>query len=459
MPTMKRREILGLGLTAALLASCRNLGLPGTGGANMAPHDLEVWWSEGYYPEETDAIESIFSSWERQSGKKIKLSFFSENEINAKARSAVDGGPTPDLLYGYGINDTTVPVLSYRNQIVPLDDVVTPIGKQLLPGVLDGITYLNRQAGSKAIYGAPISQHSVNLHYWRDFLEEATGVPGTAMIPRDWKGFWSFWIQAQKQLRDKGYSDVYGLALPMSSQARDTTYIFEFFLDSHGVELISQAGALQVNNPEVRRRIHEALVDYTNLYKERGVPPKATSWGDPDNNINFLSSLSLMTANPTLSIPGSQLSDEIAYFERLGSLPWPDRLDGKPMRSFSSVKQAVVFVSSNVNQAKSLLSYLLKPENLSRYVEGAQGRFLPATSTILDMPYWKNAKDRHIQTAIANLKSQRTPSWVLNPAYSAVITKNVWAYAIESIATGTSSVDKAADKAIADIKDIFTRWG
>jgi multiple sugar transport system substrate-binding protein len=455
---MKRREVLGLGLAAALLTSCRNLSLPRSGGIQLEPHDLEVWWSEGYYPEETDAIERICSTWERESGKKVKLRFFSENEINAKARSILDGGPRPDVLYGYGINDTTVPVLSYRNLIVPLSDVVLPIENQLLPGVLDGITYLNRQTRTKAIYGVPISQHAVNLHYWRDLLEEATGVSGSQKIPRDWRGFWSFWREAQAKLRDKGYDDVFGMALPMSSQARDTTYIFEFFLEAHGVQLISQVGTLQVNNPDVRRRIIAALVDYTNLYKERAVPPKATNWGDADNNINLLSSLSLMTANPTLSIPGSQLSDEIAYFERLGSLPWPNRLDGTSMPASASVKQAVVFPGSNVQLAKSLLSFLIKPENLSRYVEGAQGRFLPVTSSILSMPYWNNPQDQHVQTAITILQSQRTPPWVLNPAYSVVITKNVWGYAIESIATGASSVDKAADKAISDISDIFTRW-
>ena len=96
---MKRREMLGLGLMASVLASCRSLGLPGGVGGNQSPHDLEVWWSEGYYPEETDAIESIFSAWSRSSGKTLKLSFFSENEITAKAQSAVDGGPVPDILY------------------------------------------------------------------------------------------------------------------------------------------------------------------------------------------------------------------------------------------------------------------------------------------------------------------------------------------------------------------------
>lgn len=456
---MKRRDVLSLGFMAGLLASCRNLGLPGSGGINQAPHDLEVWWSEGYYPEETDAIESIFSAWERQSGKRLKLNFFSENEIAAKAQSALDGGPTPDVLYGYGINDTTVPVLSFRNQLVPLNDVVLPLQNDLLPGVLDGITYLNRETRTKAVYGAPISQHSVNLHYWRDLLEEATGEPGTAMIPKDWNGFWGFWFNCQKKLRQKGYGDVYGMALPMSSQARDTTYIFGFFLEAHGAQLINQAGTLQVDNPDIRKKIIAALKNYTDLYQEKAIPEKATSWGDADNNINFLSSLSLMTANPTLSIPGSQLSDEIAYFERLGSLPWPDRLDGAKLRSFDSIKQAVVFQGSNVEQAKSLLSFLLKTANLSRYVQGAQGRFLPVTKKIIEMPFWQNPQDKHLQTAINNLKTLKTPAWILNPAYSAVITKNVWGYAIEAIATGASPIEKAADKAITEIREIFQHWG
>lgn len=456
---MKRREVLGLGLMAGVLASCRSLGLPGGGGGNQAAHDLEVWWSEGYYPEETDAIESIFNAWARNSGKTLKLSFFSENEITAKAQSALEGGPTPDILYGYGINDTTVPALSFRDQIVPLTEIVAPIKNDLLPGVLDGISYLNRETKSKAIYGAPLSQHSVNLHYWRDLLEEATGTTGTAAIPRDWNGFWTFWSECQGKLRAQGYNEVFAMALPMSSQARDTTYIFEFFLEAHGVDLINGAGQFQLDSPEIRRRVIDALRDYTGFYKKKIVPAKATSWGDPDNNINFLSSLSLMTANPTLSIPGSQLSDEIAYFERLGSLPWPKRLDGKSLRSFDSIKQAVVFKGSNVEAAKSLLSFLLKPENLSRYVEGSQGRFLPVTRQIITMPYWRNLKDQHIQTAIKNLETVKTPSWILNPAYSAVITKNVWGYAIEGIAKGTNSVEKAADQAIAEMRDIVQKWG
>ena len=453
---MKRRDFIAIGVAGGLLASCKSLGLPGAGGINQSKHDLEVWWSEGYYPEETDAIETIFANWQRLTGNKINLSFFSENELAAKANSAIDGGPTPDLLYGYGINDTVVPVLSYNNQLVALDEVVKPIQDDLLPGVIDGVTYLNKQTKNKSIYAIPISQHSVNLHYWKDLVEEAFG--GTnknTKIPNEWNAFWDYWHTSQKALRQKGYDEIYGMSLPMSNLARDTGYIFEFFLEAHNAKILTPSGKLNVEDPVTRQKIISAINDYTSNYEDKFVPPKATSWSDADNNINFLSSLSVMTANPTLSIPGSQLSDEIAYFERLGSLPWPNKLDGSPKQSFISVKQAIVFNSSNVAKAKDLLAYLLKTENLSRYVEGSQGRFVPTTKSIMAMPFWHNAKDVHISTAIQNLKSSKIPGWILNPAYSEVISKNIWGKAIEAVATGSLPTDKAVDGAITEIRTIF----
>ena len=456
---MKRRDFIAIGVAGGLLASCKSLGLPGAGGINQSKHDLEVWWSEGYYPEETDAIETIFANWQRLTGNKINLSFFSENELAAKANSAIDGGPTPDLLYGYGINDTVVPVLSYNNQLVALDEVVKPIQDDLLPGVIDGVTYLNKQTKNKSIYAIPISQHSVNLHYWKDLVEEAFGGNDqNKKIPNEWNAFWDYWHASQKALRQKGYDEIHGMSLPMSGLARDTGYIFEFFLEAHNANILTPSGKLNVEDPVIRQKIISAVNDYTRNYKDKYVPPKATSWSDADNNINFLSSLSVMTSNPTLSIPGSQLSDEIAYFERLGSLPWPNKLDGSPMRSFISVKQAVVFKGSNVAKAKDLLAYLLKTENLSRYVEGSQGRFLPTTKSIMAMPFWHNTKDVHIATAIQNLKSSKKSGKTLNSAYCDVINKNIWGKAIEAVATGSLSTEKAVDGAITEIRTIFAGW-
>ena len=202
---MKRRDFIAIGVASSLLASCKSLGLPGNSNGKQSKRDLEVWWSEGYYPEETDAIETIFANWQRITGNKVNLSFFSENELAAKANSAIAGGPTPDLLYGYGINDTVVPILSYNNKLTALDDVVKPIRDDLLPGVIDGVTYLNKQTKVKSIYAAPISQHSVNIHYWKDLVEEAFGGTDKKINnSNNWKEFWEFWRTTQKIFTQEG---------------------------------------------------------------------------------------------------------------------------------------------------------------------------------------------------------------------------------------------------------------
>ena len=98
-----------------------------------------------------------------------------------------------------------------------------------------------------------------------------------------------------------------------------------------------------MRDQEQRNRIINAIRDYTSFYKKGWVASTATEWGDVDNNIDFLSSLSLMTANPTLSIPGSQTADEVAYYERIGSVSWPKGLDGNNVKADMSVKQIFVF--------------------------------------------------------------------------------------------------------------------
>jgi len=461
---VRRRRVM-LGLLAALV------GISACGGPNASQRDaasdrrrpLEIWWSQGYYPEETDAIEFIVQEWRRQTGQPVRLSLFSENEVLAKADAISRGGPAPDVLYGYGINDTSAPRLAYQGRLVEVEDVVAPIRGDLLPGIHESVVYLNKQTGRRHVYAVPISRHSVAIHFWRDLLNEqkAGVVEGSARtsdqaIPKDWKGFWSFWEQQQRRLQALGFDDIHGLGLPMSTQARDTTYIFEFFLEAHNVKVYDQSGKLAIR--QYRDGLIKALDDYTSHYRNRFVPPASLRWADADNNVNFLSSQSLMTINPTLSIPGSQIADDIAYKERLGSLAWPRKPDGSPLPSSLFVKQLVIFDRGKVKTAKSFVSFLLKPANLSKFVEGSQGRFLPVVRQLDAMPFWQNPDDPHIRIGRDNLRNPRLPAFLKNPAYSEVVSRNVWSTAVEAVASGELSAEKAADQAIESIEKIDRGW-
>jgi len=83
---------------------------------------------------------------------------------------------------------------------------------------------------------------------------------------------------------------------------------------------------------------------------------------------------------------------------------------------------------------------------------------LPTTKSIMAMPFWHNAKDAHIATAIQNIKTSKIPGWILNPAYSEVIAKNIWGKAIEAVASGSRPTEKAVDAAITEIRTIFAGW-
>lgn len=459
---IRRRALLGLIALLFGIGACRSPNGSWDTPANRK-RPLEIWWSQGYYPEETDAIESIVQEWRRKSGQSVKLTLFSENEILAKADAIIRGGPAPDVLYGYGINDTSVPRLAYLGKLVAVEDLIAPLRKDLLPGIHESIVYLNRQTGSRKPYAVPISRHSVYIHFWRDLLHEqspaeaqGSGLAKGEAIPTDWQGFWSYWEQQQRRLQDLGFGDIYGLGLPMSSEARDTTYIFECFLEAFNVKIYDPSGKLVVR--QYRDRIIKALKDYTSHYRRKAVPSSSRNWADADNNINFLSSQSLMTINPTMSIPGSQIADDIAYKERLGSLPWPRKPDGSPLPSSLYVKQLVLFDRGKVDVAKSFVRFLLQPSNLAQFVEGSLGRFLPVVRQIDAMPFWQNREDPHIQIARQMLRNPRLPLFLLNPAYSEVVSGNVWSLAVQRLAGGEITPEQAADEAIRAIEAIDRSW-
>ena len=76
---MKGRLALASILLSLSVSGCNFTGVNQASSQTSNGRELLVWWSEGYYPEETDAIESITREWEKATGKKVKLVFFNES--------------------------------------------------------------------------------------------------------------------------------------------------------------------------------------------------------------------------------------------------------------------------------------------------------------------------------------------------------------------------------------------
>lgn len=438
-----------------------SLSACGGGPLGQGPEDdgiLQIWWNEGYYPEETAAVRQAVDAWKAESGIETELLFFSEKDLVQKIENAVVTGEAPDIIYGQTLEPSLLPRLAWDGRLADTTDIVEPAQDLYTPAALEGVSYLNQETGERSFYGVPIAQQTTHIHYWRPLLAQV-GL-SSQDIPQDWEGFWQFWQDMQTPLRDSGLGpEFYSIGLPMSPAATDTSYQFEQFLEAYGVNLLSPDGELLANDPQVVQGIAEALRSYTSFYTAESVPPNALDWGDPDNNVIFLSRLTAMTANPTLSIPGSQLQDAATYQEQMATTLWPNKPNGEPMRYVSSIKQAVIWANSpQEEEAKAFLAYFIQPENLEGFVEGAQGRYFPVMPVLLEQDFWMNPDDPHISVAAQQFDNIRPLNTVLNPAYSEIQAQNIWGNAIQSILTDGVTPEEAAENAMAEIRSIFSEW-
>lgn len=270
-------------------------------------------------------------------------------------------------------------------------------------------------------------------------------------------------------MRDRLGEDFYAIGLPMSRDSLDTYFTFEQILEAYDAEIVGQAsrlsndesGKLMLDLPEIRSKAIAALEWYVSLYQNGYVPPDALKWLAPDNNVKFLNRSLLMTANPSLSIPASQIEDEDIYRDRIATIELPNEPDGEPAKYLVAVKQAVVFaVSKNQEAAKDFLSYLVQPDVLGFYVKSSRGRWFPVMPQLWFDSFWQDKSDPHISVAVEQFREGKTRPFYqsFNPAYSQVLEENVWGKAMSRVIVDGLSPTEATDEAIGRIKEIFAAW-
>lgn len=450
MKTRNRLVILCSLLAASLL-------MPFFAGAAGARENLTIWWNKSYYPEEDKKLEEVVAAWEKKSGIAVTLNFLTTEDIPKKLIAALDAKAPPDIAFGHVLDLQYTPKWAYDGLLADTSDVVLPLKAKWLPVALEATYLLNGRTGKRAYYGVPIEQQSVHIHYWASMLK-MVGLDEKD-IPTDWHGFWNFWCDtAQPALRKKGLK-VYGIGQTMSSSSVDTFFHLNMFLNAYGITFMDKEGRLLVDDPAIRKGIEAVLADFTAPYGKKCAPPDVVNWQDPDNNLNFLNKTTLMTPNPTLSIPASQFNaNPENYHKNIRTLPWPKGLDGKPIACMTSVKTALVFADSkNKAAARDFLKFLVRPENLGPYVKGSMGRWFPVMHELLADPYWKGTKDPHRAVEYRQYTEQPQIPFqqVYNYKYAVVQAENLWGKAVGRMVLDGWPAAKAVDELATRMKELL----
>lgn len=434
---------------------------------NALTTKLRIWWAQGLIPEENAVITKLINNWTKSSGVETEVSLMVDTTIKGEVEKALLKGNPPDLVLSTTGDYNLYPRLAWDGALADVSDVLEPIKDEYVPAALESVRYRNNVAKNRSYYGVPIGQHELHTMFWRDLLEQADLKKED--IPQDWDGFWKFWKTAQDNLKAKGKENIYGLGLSVSATGTDNFWQFEHILEAYNVKIVNEQGELVVDTPQAKQGIVNTLKLLAGIQKDKYNPPEAIAWGDPNNNVGFLSRGVIMTQNPTLSIPLSQKQpDNIynknprdLYFNKIATIKFPNKPDRTPMTYLTSVRQIVLFsASKNQVAGKKFLNYLVKPENLNIFLQDAnKGRFFPVLKKQLLEPFWNNPEDPHLSAAA---EQYRQPSRLLplanNPAYSQIPAQQVWGKALVSVIKDNVPPEQAADKAIAEIKKIFADW-
>lgn len=453
-----------LAIAIALISiACSNIFPPNpqiTNESVSKPRELTIWWEQGYNLEEDQALQTVVNNWQKQTGYKAKLSFFTNDELIPKVERAVEANQLPDLMMSSKGNQILYPRLAWQDRLEDVADLIQPIQADYSQKILQAITYSNNHQGKRSYYGVPVHQSIILIFYWQKLLASVGLKPSD--IPPNWDDFWQFWQQVQVKLKEQNL-DIYSFGFPLAGDKRadDTHYLFEQILEANNINLLNDRGELEIDRPKIRQGIIKCLNWYAQLYQQGYIPPNAVNWSNTDNNLNLLNRLVLMTPNATLSIPATVHQDADTYYNQLGIAEFPHKPNGESMRYLLSIRQAVIFKNSlHKSLAKKFIRYFIQPQVTIDYLKATNGRGQPVRKSVWSDPFWQNSKDPYIATVTKILtKGQTRLSYeVEHPAYSQVLAENVWGQALTQVTAEQVKPEQAAKKAIARIKAIFAEW-
>ncbi len=324
MTTFTRRSILrgSVGLAAA-----GTLARPFI--ANAAATTAEIWWPQGFVPEEDVAIKKNVADYEKASGNTIDLSIMPFAPQRQKIVSAVTSGVVPDIF----VNNPAeiVALYAWDDKLVDVSDIVETQREEFTETALLNVNCYNNVEKKRSFYGVPLTMDVLPNHIWQPLVEKA----GFKMddIPKTWDAFYDFFKEVQKKLRAQGVRNVYGLGLNVTTNGGDPNNVFNYFLIAYGGEgIVTKDGKLQLDDPKVKEAAVKALTYPATAYKEGFVPPGAINWNDADDNNALHAKQIVMDLDGTISSEVAVIHKEQDYKD-LVTMGLALSNDGKPVPS------------------------------------------------------------------------------------------------------------------------------
>ncbi|MEM4310797.1 MAG: ABC transporter substrate-binding protein [Nitrososphaerales archaeon] len=422
--------------------------------------ELDLWWYISWLPEEKIATLEAVRAYEAETGNKVNLTFYPAVDVNPKVYAAIEAKKVPDLIPNHYW--WLGPQLAYAGQLEDLSDVVDEFKNDLIPGVINGITWYDSKKKATGIYAVPLTLDCVLTHFWKDFYANS----GLETPPEDWDGYFSS-IKKAHQITIK--DGVYGFGWPVGDTSpSDVGSIFEQIVRSHGGDMITPDLKLNVDDPKTKKAVISALKFYTGLYKEGFIPEGATTWDDGGNNNAFHTRKVIQVANNTLSIPAYWYSEnKTYYYEKMFTRAWPFGPEGDK-RLEANIRGVLLLKDApHKEAAKEFLRVFMK-KFYKQWIIGNEGRFVPTLKSVVEDPFFQKGRVTTARPIDPNLPIQPIAlatrpvvpaNSVVHPAYAQVVgPENIWPKTMMRIITEGLSIETAAEQALNRFKTVFQEY-
>ena len=452
MAMLARRSVLrgSVGLAAAGALARPHI-------ANAAATTAEVWWNQGFVPEDDAAFRAMVADYEKTSGNKIDQSLVPFAPMRQKAVSAMASGVVPDIvevldLWFAGLN-------VWDDKLLDVSDVIETNKSQFAPMALNCCNLYNSVTKARSYYLAPMKITGIPFHIWKSLVEKA-GYK-ISDLPNTWDAFLDFFMPVQDKLRAQGMRNLYAYGYQLTANGGDPIATFNAFMIAYGGrDFVTPDGRLHTSDPQVREAAIKALVKLTTPFKQGYVPPGVVNWNDADDNNAFHSKLMVMDFDGSISTEVALYSKKAEYDDILTrGLPLAN--DGKELPA-----QVVTFGpmipkgAKNVEVAKEFIKYAIQPKVLNEYLKAGLGRWmLPVPEIAKADPFWLKEDPHRAAYTQQTLLGPTMPFYeVYNPAMAQVNAEHVFMVAEFDVMNGGMAPAAAIDKAFKRVEEIFAKY-
>jgi multiple sugar transport system substrate-binding protein len=452
MTSLTRRSVLGgsLGLAAAGALARPHI-------ANAAATTIEVWFAQGFVPEEDSAFQTMAADYEKASGNKVDHSLIPYAALRQKAISAITSGAVPDMIE---VADFALaPIQSWDDKLIDVNDVVEPQKEQFIPTTLPCCYFYNNVTKKRAYYVVPVRIAAVPFHIWKSLVEQ--GGSKISDLPKTWDAFMDFFKPVQKGLRAAGKRNVYGLGYQLTTNGVDPINTFNAWMVAYGgQDLVTPDGKLHTDDPKVKAAAVQAIKSLTSAFKDGYVPPSCVNWNDADDNNAFHSKLMVMDFDGTISTEVALYHDKEQYDDILThGLPLSN--DGKELPSQVAVFGPVIPKGAkNVAVAKEFAKYIIQPKVLNQYLKAGLGRWaLPIPEIVKSDPFWLKEDPHRTAYMTQSVIGPTFPIYeAYNPAMAQVGAEHVIMTAAFAVMNSGAVPEQEIDKAFSRIEEIFAKY-